>query len=131
MKSKASNKEFHMAYINTEKSKSGLTTATLDDLIQKLSCNDYHRYLIVISKHQGIATDRLSKFIKSNNHHNASQYLNEIIIPLGWVIAKFHDGNPSKDWRWHLMPVKRALTLGIDERLRRKIYRLLEAANDE
>ena len=120
-----------MTQINTEKPKSGSTTAALDNLIQMLSCNKYHRYLKVIADNQGIVTDQLSKFIKSNNHADASQRLNEIIIPLGWVIAKFHAGNPCKSWRWYLMPVKRALTLGIDKRLRLKIYRLLEAANDE
>jgi len=120
-----------MTYINTKKTESGSTTSHLDDLVQKLSCYKFNRYLIVISKNQGIATDELSQFIKSNNHHNASQYLNEIIIPLGWVIAKFRTDKPSESWRWHLMSVKRALTLGIDKRLRRKIYRLLEAANDE
>lgn len=119
-----------MANHNTKKSNTNPTSCT-NELIQKLSCNDYHRYLKIIADHQGIATDQLSQFIKSNNHHNASQHLNETIIPLGWVIAKFHAGYPCKSWRWYLMPVKRALTLGIDNRLRLKIYRLLEAANDE
>lgn len=103
----------------------------IDNLITRLSGNKYHRYLKVVAANQGIATDQLSGFIKSNNHHNASQCLNEIIIPLSWVIAKFPTDNPSASWLWYLMPVKRALTLGIDKRLRLKIYRLLEAANDE
>lgn len=119
-----------MTYSNTKKIGSGLTSC-LEDLIQKLSTNDYHRYLIVISSNQGIATDQLSQFIKSNNHHNASQRLNEVLIPIGWVIAKFHAGNPSKSWQWYLMPVKRALTLGIRKSLRDKIFQLLRSANDE
>lgn len=116
---------------NNTKTKATAPTSCANELIQKLSCNKYHRYLIVINNHPGIATDELSQFIKSNNHHNASQCLNEVIIPLSWVIAKFPTDNPSASWLWYLMPVKRALTLGIDKRLRQKIYRLLEAANDE
>ena len=115
---------------NTKKPESG-STSCASQLIARLSCNKYHRYLKVIADNQGIVTDQLSKFIKSNNHADASQRLNEIIIPLGYVIAKFHTGNPCKSWRWYLMSVKRALKLGIDKRLRLKIYRLLEAANDE
>lgn len=116
---------------NTKKARSGSTTALLDDLIQKLKHHEFNRYLIVVSKNQGIATDELSQFIKSNNHHNATQYLNEIIIPHGWVIAKFHAGNPSKSWRWYVMPVKQALTQGIRKSLRNKIFQLLRSANDE
>ena len=116
---------------NTLKQKSGSTTAQQNDLIQRLKSHKFKRYLIVISEHPRIATDELSQYIKSNNHHNASQYLNEVIIPLGWVIVKFPVENPSKSWRWHLIPVSKALRLGIDKRLRRKIYRLLECANDE
>lgn len=101
------------------------------ELIRKVSGTKYSQYLRIISAHQGILTDEISRYIKSNNQHNASQRLNEIIIPLGWVIAKFHAGNPCKSWRWYLMPVTKALKLGIDKRLRLKIYRLLEAANDE
>lgn len=119
-----------MKHNTTKKPQSG-STSCLEDLIQRLSHIKHSRYLKIIAENQGIATDQLSQFIKSNNHHNASQSLNEILIPIGYVIAKFHAGNPSKSWRWYLMPVKKALKLGIDKRLERKIYRLLEAANDE
>lgn len=106
-------------------------TSQLVQLISTMSGNKYGRYLKVIASNQGIATDGLSKFIKSNNHHNSSQCLNETLIPLGWVIAKFPVDSPSKSWRWYLMPITKALKLGIDARLKRKIFRLMEAANDE
>lgn len=108
-----------------------LAPTDIEQLISLLKHNEYNAYLRVIAANQGIATDQLSKFIKSNNHHNASQYLNEMLIPLGFVIAKFRTDKPSVSWHWHLMEVKRALQLGIDKRLRLKIFRLLEAANDQ
>ncbi|WP_240222418.1 hypothetical protein [Rheinheimera hassiensis] len=108
-----------------------LVPTDVEQLISLLKHNEYNAYLRVIAANQGIATDQLSKFIKSNNHHNASQYLNEMLIPLGFVIAKFRTDKPSVSWRWYLMEVKRALQLGIDKRLRLKIFCLLEAANDQ
>lgn len=118
--------------INTKKYQSGSTRCDkLEVLLQQLKAHKFNRYLIVLAENPRIATDDLSKFIKSNNHHNASQYLNEIIIPLGWVIAKFPDEQPNLSWHWLLLPVRKALKLGIDKRLKRKIFRLLEAANDE
>lgn len=102
----------------------------VEQLISQLKPNKYNAYLRVVADNPGIATDQLSALIKSNNHHNASQCLNEAIIPLSWVIAKFPTDNPSKSWQWYLMPVKRALKLGIDKRLRLKIFSLLGAAND-
>lgn len=103
----------------------------IEQLVAKLSHSKYSRYLKIIAENQGIETDQLSHFTKGNNHHNASQCLNEILIPIGWVIAKFHTGNPCKSWRWYLIPVKKALKLGIRKSLRLKIFSLLGAANDE
>lgn len=116
---------------NRNKSPSGMTSKPRFTPLEQLKHIKHSHYLKVISDNQGILTDRLSEHIKSNNHHNASQSLNNVLIPIGWVIAKFHTGNPCKSWRWYLIPVKKALKLGIDKRLRLKIYRLLEAANDE
>jgi hypothetical protein len=117
---------------NTNFNSSGSISSFDEELIKKLRPHHFNRWINVIYTNQGIATDKLSKHgLKSNNHHDASQHLNEQLIPLGWVIAKFPTESRHKSWRWYLMPVKKALTLGIDQRLRRKIFRLLEAANDE
>jgi hypothetical protein len=115
---------------NYEKDRS--TNTLINELIKKLRPHHFNRWLNVVYTNQGITTDNLSKHgLKSNNHHDASQHLNEQLIPLGWVIAKFPTEKRQKSWRWYLIPVKKALTLGIDQRLRRKIFRLLEASNDE
>ncbi len=118
---------------NTNFNSSGSTSALIDELVKRLRPHHFNRWINVVYTNQGITTDNLSKHdLKSNNHHDASQHLNEQLIPLGWVIAKFPiEERRHKSWRWYLVPVKKALTLGIDQRLRRKIYRLLEAANDE
>lgn len=116
---------------NTKFHLSGSTSCLMEKLINQLRPHHFNRWLKVIYSNQGITTDKLSEHgLKSNNHHDASQHLNEQLIPLGWVIAKFPTDNKRKSWRWYLIPVKQALTLGIDKRLQRKIFRLLEAAND-
>ena len=117
---------------NTNFQSSGSTSASIEELVKKLRPHHFNRWIKVIYFNQGITTDKLCTHgLKSNNHHDASQHLNEQLVPLGWVIAKFPTNNRRRSWRWYLMPVKKALKLGIDARLQRKIFRLLEASNDE
>ena len=69
---------------------------------------------------------------KSNNHHNYDQQLNEKLIPLGWVIAKYVVSDRCQSWLWKLQPVHVALQKKIHPNLRDKILRLMGgAANDE
>ncbi len=91
------------------------------------------KVLTIVWQNQGLLTHEIGdKFgCKSNNHHNVTRDLNPRLIKLGWVITKYHAGNPNGSWRWFVEPVIQALANPIRDSLRATIIENLEAANDE
>ena len=104
----------------------------IEKIFHETKQHKHYRWLVVIGLNQGITTEQLANHgLKSNNPHDVSLHLNEQLIKLGWVIAKFPTMGRFKSWSWHLLPVTRALKLGLDKRQQRKILTLMEAANDQ
>ena len=91
------------------------------------------KVLTIVWQNQGLLTHEIGdKFgCKSNNHHNVTRDLNPRLIKLGWVITKYHAGNPNGSWRWFIEPVLQALANPIRDSLRATIIENMEAANDE
>lgn len=93
--------------------------AILQELINASHGTSYSKWLGVVWNNQGILTNQLSEHgLQSNNHHNASQVLNERIEPLGYKIIKQIKTKPNDSWGWFIQPIDKKpaaqLTLNLD-----------------
>jgi|GEM_PF-5574258 len=85
--------------------------AILQELINASHGTSYSKWLRVVWNNQGILTNQLSEHgLQSNNHHNASQILNERIEPLGYKIVKHIKTKPNDSWGWFIRPIDKKPT---------------------